>query len=112
MIQIGIEAQDGGRVIIKGQLQFGSQSVRAERNSSTQNALAFQILDDVFSVGTVVFVIDQIDVNFRWLRLIASYSSKPVLHGVFIAAFGTVLYTTRCQRSVSCECNYQPPQGS
>src|SRR5580692_10490852 len=102
MIQIGIEAQDGGRMIIKGQLQFGSQSVRAERNSSTQNALAFQILDDVFSVGTVVFVIDQIDVNFRWLCLNASKSLKPVQHGAFIAASGTVLYTTRRHRNVSC----------
>ena len=81
MIQNGIEAQDGGCVIIKAQLQLGSQPVRAERNTPTQNALAFQILDDVFSVGTVVFVVDQIDVNFRWLQLIASKPSKPVQHG-------------------------------
>src|ERR1700683_3647532 len=81
MIQIGNEAQTGGCVIIKAQLQFGPKPVRAERNPPTKNALAFQILDDVFSVGTVVLVIDQIDVNFRWLRLIASKTSKPVQHG-------------------------------
>jgi hypothetical protein len=31
---------------------------------------------------------------------------------MFIAAFGTVLYTTRGHRGISCECNYQSPQGS
>jgi hypothetical protein len=47
-------------------------------------APAFQILDDVFRVGGIVFVTDRIDVDFSWLRFIASSFSKPTQHGVFI----------------------------
>jgi hypothetical protein len=84
MIQSGIEAQDGGCLVVKAQFQFRPQPVGAERNAPAQHALAFQILDDVFRIGRVVFVTDRKDVDFGWLRFVTNNLSKPLQHDVVI----------------------------